>query len=416
MKIALQICIFSTLVIGVVNSQSVTFEIVPDFSQKKNAITSQVYEYNYEPETLDFLGLSCFHHDRDAVAIFYRLRTADMWSDWIEFDRQHEFVESNRRAYQTKSIQKSFSHIQFKTAERIRSPLTIRFFLPSQDKIEVANLKSFVACDLPDICERECWCPTCPIDDTPQITEPTHLIVHHSAGNNESNNFANVVEFIWDLHVNTNGWDDIGYNWLIDPNGIIYQGRPDNYQGAHFSCINENTIGVCVIGDYTSVQPSEAALSSLVSLLAYEATEHAIDISTDSYHVTGDFLLDNIAGHRDSSGSMNACSGTVCPGDSFYPLLPDIRQQISELTCYNEVTSTHDKSIIDNFYVFPNPIDDRLYIQSDKYQKGNLEIVDVRGKAIGIVQVNESNDLSHLMRGVYFLLFDGMMVEKLIKQ
>jgi len=81
----------------------------------------------------------------------------------------------------------------------------------------------------------------------------------------------------------------------------------------------------------------------LVNILAYEATEHLIDVNLQTPHITGDFLLDNIAGHRDSSESTNACSSTLCPGDEFYPLLPLLRQQVSELPCYEEVIGRYSR-------------------------------------------------------------------------
>jgi len=411
----LSIIVLNIAALICLNGQSKTFELAPDFYNSNSELISKEYQFLSSEESLEFIGLSCYHFDRVDVDINYRLKRGNKWTEWIEFIEQNEFVEPTRSAYRTVSIQESFSHIQFKTSEEINSKLTVRFFLANQEKSIHEIITRSVTCELPDVCERSCWCPTCPEDNTPQFTEPTHLIVHHSAGNNQSNNFETVVEFIWDLHVNTNGWDDIGYNWLVDPNGILYEGRSDNAQGAHFSCINENTVGICVIGDYSLVQPSEASLTTLVSLLACEATDHTIDINAQSYHVTGDFILDNLAGHRDSSGSDNACSSTVCPGDSFYPLLDNIRLQVSELPCYDIVSSLSQKKAVKNIQVFPNPTFQFLYIKSDKKGQQELEILDLTGRSFGFVISEKTNDVSHLKAGIYFLVYEGQLVEKIIK-
>jgi len=249
MKNILLIVLLHFILIGCLHTQSNTIEISPNlYFSKGHYITNEI---PFTPITneLEFIGLSCYHTKQAPASITYRIKVDNQWSEWLPIDVQHEFVVASRIAYQAKPIMQEFSSIQFKTINKIDSGLTIRFFLAEGNEhrdIQVPVIARSVNCEIPEVCDRSCWCPTCPIDDTPQLTEPTHLIVHHSAGNNQSNNFATVVESIWDLHVNTNGWDDIGYNWLIDPNGVLYQGRPDNYQGAHFSCINENTVGICL--------------------------------------------------------------------------------------------------------------------------------------------------------------------------
>lgn len=134
-----------------------------------------------------------------------------------------------------------------------------------------AEFRSACPCPQPPFIDRDGWCPNgdCPIDATPEWTTVTHLIVHHSATSNTSSDWPAVVRSIWNSHVNgpNTGWDDIGYNWLIDPEGNIYQGRFDNQQGAHFCSKNQGTMGVCVIGTYTSELPTVAALTALKSFL-----------------------------------------------------------------------------------------------------------------------------------------------------
>lgn len=185
--------------------------------------------------------------------------------------------------------------------------------------------RTYCPCPQPDFQGRLDWCPDgdCPYDPTPAPTDVTHLIVHHSAGVNTSSDWAAVVRSIWDFHVNTNGWDDIGYNWLIDPNGVLYEGRPDNWLGAHFCGQNGGTMGVCMLGTYTSVTPSDISKETLRNLLAWKSCQEDIDPLDFSFHNSSGLNLYHISGHRDG------CN-TECPGNAFYPELPDIRLAVAD--------------------------------------------------------------------------------------
>ncbi len=178
-------------------------------------------------------------------------------------------------------------------------------------------------CPQPSYLDREGWCPggSCPTDPTPVPTVVTHLIVHHSAGPNSSSDWAAVVRSIWDFHVNVNGWDDIGYNWLIDPNGVLYEGRGDGLLGAHFCGTNGGTMGVCMLGNFTDVVPQQAALTTLEQLLAWKSCDASLDPLGTAFHASSGLNLHRISGHRDG------CT-TECPGNAFYPLLPQLRQDV----------------------------------------------------------------------------------------
>jgi len=103
---------------------------------------------------------------------------------------------------------------------------------------------------------------------------------------------------------------------LIDPDGVIYEGRAggDNVLGAHFSSVNAGTMGVSMIGTFTDVTPAEKALTSLRRILAWKASQRAIDPLGQSRHTASGLELNNISGHRDGP------SPTECPGDALYSL------------------------------------------------------------------------------------------------
>ena len=170
---------------------------------------------------------------------------------------------------------------------------------------------------------------------TPQYTAVTHLIVHHSATANTSSDWAATVRSIWNFHTNDRGWGDVGYNYLIDPNGVIYEGRAggDNVIGAHFSCQNGGTMGVCMLGTFTSVSPTPAALTSLKRLLAWKAGQRGIDPLGSAYHPGTRLTLPRISGHRHGNPAVPdyACTTTSCPGDNLYAQLQAIRTDVANL-------------------------------------------------------------------------------------
>ncbi len=158
-------------------------------------------------------------------------------------------------------------------------------------------------------------------------TTVTHLIVHHTVNDNNSTDWPAVVRSIWNFHVFDRGYADIGYNYLVDPNGIVYEGRAggDNVQGAHFSGVNGGTMGVALLGEFTAVEPTARAISGLRKILAWKCDQRSIDPTGASLHVRSGLDLQHISGHRDGP------SATECPGGALYAMLPAIRSQIGAM-------------------------------------------------------------------------------------
>lgn len=120
----------------------------------------------------------------------------------------------------------------------------------------------------------------------------TGFVVHHSGASEKQ-----TVREIQNYHMNHNGWSDIGYNFLVTPDGRIWEGRGWLKIGAHVAGHNTATIGVCVIGDYRSKRPSSKALDAVAWLLAEAEDRKGRDLS--------------IFGHRD-------LGSTTCPGGDLY--------------------------------------------------------------------------------------------------
>lgn len=254
-----------------------------------------------------------------------------LWTNWYQVSRDSHnperviselgFTAKEHRYYQLRSHNFATYPLQ----------LSVHFYSPGDSPEPVANTPadpptptgpSSCPCLPPSLISRAQWCPTgdCPPAANPVTTQVTHLIVHHAAGTNTASDWAAVVRSIWDFHVNTNGWADIGYNWLIDPQGNAYVGRGNNITGAHFCGRNAGTAGICILGNFTNQIPTGSARNTLARILAWKSCDTGIHPQEEALHAASGVVLPRIAGHRDG------CT-TSCPGDAFYPLLPDLRQQ-----------------------------------------------------------------------------------------
>ncbi len=256
---------------------------------------------------------------------------ADDWGPWKELKRDSHNREKGITELNIGQPEYRFFELRFNTSKTQTELAILHFYHPGEtaviDQVEdliTTNSSLACPCPQPGIQSRSEWCPAgdCMPVQPPAATDVTHLIVHHSAGTNSASDWAAIVRAIWDFHVNGNGWDDIGYNYLVDPNGVLYEGRGNDTRGAHFCGTNTNTMGVCVLGDFTNIEPSSDAIQSLERLLAWKICDINADPFTSSFHPSSGLNLMHISGHRDG------CS-TSCPGDSFYPLFSSLREGVN---------------------------------------------------------------------------------------
>ncbi|MCM8747592.1 N-acetylmuramoyl-L-alanine amidase [Thermomicrobiaceae bacterium CFH 74404] len=159
---------------------------------------------------------------------------------------------------------------------------------------------------------REIWPPSyAPVEK---------VVIHHTVTQNNPPDPAASVRAIYAYHAITQGWGDIGYNFLVDWQGNVYEGRfgGPNVVGAHTAGYNTGTLGIAVLGDFESTAPPQAAIDSLIRLIRERAPQ--IDPGGISYFRD---LVDvpNIGAHRDYNL-------TECPGDHLYEVIPDIRGRL----------------------------------------------------------------------------------------
>ena len=166
-------------------------------------------------------------------------------------------------------------------------------------------------------------------------------LVHHTAGGTPANpdESGAIVKGIQRYHVTGNGWNDIGYNFLVDPFGQIFEGRGGgidrNVVGAHARGFNTGAVGVAILGDYRGSEgtPTDQAIAGLSELLAWRldvghiepATLRTIISGGTSRYPAGEAVqLRTISGHRDTDF-------TSCPGNNLYSYLDDVAVDVASI-------------------------------------------------------------------------------------
>ncbi|MES5816978.1 N-acetylmuramoyl-L-alanine amidase [Streptomyces sp. RG80] len=170
------------------------------------------------------------------------------------------------------------------------------------------------------------------------------VTVHHTVNSNDytCDQAPAVVRGIYAYHVKTLGWKDIGYNFLVDKCGTVYEGRKGGVGlpvlGAHTYGFNGQTTGVSVLGTYTRNAPSTAAMTSVARLAAWKLGLYGVDpngtttltAGADGKNYFGTswtagtrLTYPTIIGHRDGYN-------TECPGEAFYAQLPAVRAHAAD--------------------------------------------------------------------------------------
>ncbi|MFD6136770.1 peptidoglycan recognition protein [Isoptericola sp. NPDC060257] len=161
---------------------------------------------------------------------------------------------------------------------------------------------------------------------TPRQGQVEGAIIHHTAGTNSytSSQVPSIIRGIYTYHAKTRGWGDIGYNFLVDRWGRIWEGRTGGVEleivGAHAVGVNDETVGVSVLGNYEQATVSDAAVRGVIDLLAWKLTLHGVPARG---HTTLDGSREaRISGHRD-------VGSTACPGASIDRRMTEIRSKVA---------------------------------------------------------------------------------------
>lgn len=173
------------------------------------------------------------------------------------------------------------------------------------------------------------------------------LVVHHTAGaNGETGETAKAtIRSIYYYHTVTQGWGDIGYNFLIDAAGVVYKGRSTSstttdtdvtgengaHQGVtagHAYGYNSGTVGIALLGNFVSVLPTAGADAAAKGLLIDKVSAHGLNA-----HMQADYTnpingnidhFENVPGHSEVPNNA-----TECPGGAFLDRLRYMRDEVA---------------------------------------------------------------------------------------
>jgi hypothetical protein len=307
----------------------------------------------------------------DGSDLEIRLRTANAtgeWSDWLELHGHDDWTLPDMPVITGDMLlapepDRTHTHAQYQiilqqsaagSTPRLRQldltfinstdGPTLEEMLAQQAALDARSPTDPAAPDAfprPPVLSRAVWCifPECQYSDGLVYAPVTHLIVHHTATSNSSANWADTVRAIWSFHTFNLGWGDIGYNYLIDRTGIVYEGRlNEDYHnldivGIHAGPANTGSLGAALIGTFTTPDenpvsdiPPQPMLESLANLLAWKADQRDIQLHDASRMVNVTWGLPHLLGHRDVYGGQN----TLCPGGHVQALLPWLRQTVAQ--------------------------------------------------------------------------------------
>jgi hypothetical protein len=185
----------------------------------------------------------------------------------------------------------------------------------------------------------------------PEYRPIQKVIIHHTVTENFEADPAATIRAIYYYHAITQGWGDIGYNFLVDWHGNVYEGRfgGPSVVGGHALQYNWGSLGVAITGDYSSTPVKQESLNSLVKLINDRAKN--VDPAGIGYFVDK-ANVPNICGHRD-------VLSTECPGDDAYGDIPYIRGWCkgTNTPIYPEpLANGTSKAALVNVTYSPNPV------------------------------------------------------------
>lgn len=195
----------------------------------------------------------------------------------------------------------------------------------------------------PPIISRSAWGRGARPRHLPTYGSVKLAFVHHTVNPNgySAAQVPGMLRAIFDYHVHVRGWWDIGYNFVVDAFGRIWEARAGGIDmavvGAQAGAYNTGSTGVAMLGDFMNTVPSPAAGQALSELIAWKLSLHGVPATgrvtvvvdpPDAFYTRfrpgAHVSLPRVAGHRD--GDL-----TDCPGNALYARLPALRSRISAL-------------------------------------------------------------------------------------
>ncbi len=313
-----------------------------------------------------FTGFSAEWVDTLSAELFYRTSSdGKTWSEWYDLaaaaDVPTHFADAVASGWIVSDLHYGTGEwLQFQGSARVSADTPIQGFAVTTFTIPQHNFNSTVFAGVSTglageigIIPRERWLPRSDevsLNTRKELWEDEYktidkIIVHHTAGKLKDvtgddvitrSDYEVMVRNLYTYHAKKLGWGDVGYNYIIDPLGNIYEGRAggEGVEGGHTlrsaACnkdrfgkveeakgFNSGTIGIGILGEYESDTVSIFVQQALTKLVAYQSALSGIDPEKTSVY-NGE-IFPNVGGHSDFD-----C--TNCPGSRVAAFLPQLRR------------------------------------------------------------------------------------------
>ena len=334
------------------------------------------------PEGFQTVGLSWpAEIDQAVPEMQVRTRAADgTWSSWSHLEKSTDDADGGSAVLTSAPVYVGEADaLQLATVDQTATfPVGVQLSLVSSSQVTTAAATTAGAVAPsavtkgPTIITREEWgaAPACLEPGTGPTWFPAGgglqaAAVHHTVNPNSYATVAEAMQAIRNdqaYHQETHGWCDIGYNFLVDKWGNIYEGADGSIEqpiiGAHTGGFNTGTVGVAMVGTFTTqagVKPSAAQRDGVAKIIGSRLAQYGINpdestVLTAAGHTDGGrydagdrVTLPRVFGHRDTHA-------TECPGALAYPLLSGIQDAAATYAKqYAEVAEKH-KNVVQALY------------------------------------------------------------------
>jgi hypothetical protein len=302
------------------------------------------------PARFDLLGVRAPRSVHGRLEVRVR-RSGGRWSPWVALaahgDHAPDTGTGNRASDPVWAG--GCDELQLRVASRPHATLRVHFI--AVPHVGASALRAHAAAAKqsspqpgtpPPIIPRAAWgADQVPPRAAPQYGVVQLAFVHHTvtANNYTPDQSASIVLAIAKYHRDTNGWNDIGYNFLVDRYGQAFEGRAGGVDqavvGAQAQGYNDQSTGVAVLGTFSDEPIPEPAMAAVAQLLGWKLSLHGVPCeggltvisgggSLNRYKAGTPVAVQRISGHRDGDA-------TECPGNALYAQLPTLRQRAAAL-------------------------------------------------------------------------------------
>jgi hypothetical protein len=314
-------------------------------SERPSVLTREIATEDFES-----LGVTWRAGTGGDVTVLVRTRGDDGWSDWTGLEKGEDVdpaapaaVRDGTEPYYAGESDAVQVRVDVRSGA-VPADLKVELIDPGDSPADASigatpASTAAAAAVQPKIYSRKDW----GANEAQRSGSPTYMptikaaVVHHTAGVNgySSEQVPAIIRSDYAYHTKSRGWSDLGYNFVVDRFGRLWEGRAGGInravQGAHAGGFNYETFGVSAIGNYETASAPTAMQTAIAKLIAWKFSLHGVNPTakvtltsagggTARYARGKKVSLPTIMGHRD-------VGYTACPGANLYPKLASIRSK-----------------------------------------------------------------------------------------